>query len=98
VGRAKSLAIRCDLDNGLGLCAGCHTTIDQVAEEKRALFLRHLGLERYERLELMRQSRARVDMRLVVLSLEREWEALCEVTAATWRDGVRELLAAPETE
>lgn len=70
IGRGKSRATRCDLDNGAALCAGCHQTIDQVADEKRAFFRRFLGDERYERLELVRQSRARVDIQLVVLQLE----------------------------
>lgn len=42
---------RWHLDNILLLCAGCHRFVDSVdAEEKRAVWIRWLGMTRYEEL------------------------------------------------
>lgn len=43
---------RFEPDNCLALCYGCHSHIDSNPEEKRDLFIKRLGDERYEELRL----------------------------------------------
>jgi hypothetical protein len=69
IGRKRCLATRHDPDNGAKICRGCHRRIDEDAEEKRALFLRLLGPERYERLQMIKKCGGRVDLQLVAIGL-----------------------------
>ena len=54
-GRGKG-TVRCDPDNGLGLCYGCHRYIDSQYIAKKELFTEYLGENGFEQLEI----RARV--------------------------------------
>jgi hypothetical protein len=75
VGRAIR-ATRHEPDNGLPVCAGCHRIIDSDAEEKRELFLRELGAERYERLQMLKRAGGKTDLKLVILDLKQRLEVL----------------------
>jgi hypothetical protein len=43
-------ATRCDPDNAVALCTGCHFFIDTHPASKIEFFEKHLGLERFEAL------------------------------------------------
>jgi hypothetical protein len=46
----RTRATRFDPDNALALCYGCHQFVDSHAEEKRELWVQHIGDERFEAL------------------------------------------------
>jgi len=64
-------ALRHDLDNLAMGCRSCHRRIDSDHHAKEVFWRGHIGPERYERLRLRAQSRAKADLALVILELER---------------------------
>jgi hypothetical protein len=60
---------RWEPSNGLPCCSFCHMMIDDDAEEKRSLFLRSIGEQEYERLQLMKRARGKTDMHLAICAL-----------------------------
>ena len=64
--------LRFELDNGAPGCPGCHRRMTNDHELHRQFCIRYLGLEGYERLRLRSLSKAKLDMDLVILSLQRE--------------------------
>jgi len=54
-GRARK-SVRCDEDNAIGGCSGCHTFLDSQATDKVEFFKSYLGEEKYNLL----QSRMRI--------------------------------------
>lgn len=65
--------VRWEPDNGAPGCRPCHRRIDSDHNAKLEFWLRYIGPERYERLRLLAMSRpgSKLDLRLIVLSLER---------------------------
>jgi len=64
--------LRFDLDNGLPCCRPCHRRIDSDHFAKEQLFRAVLGDARYEALKLRAQSKAKLDMALVLVALQ-QW-------------------------
>lgn len=64
-------ALRHELDNLAMGCRPCHRRIDSDHLAKEQFWRRHIGDERYERLKLRAQSRAKSDLALTILHLER---------------------------
>lgn len=48
----RTYATRWDPDNALALCYGCHQYLDSHPEEKERLWLRKLGVKRFDALRL----------------------------------------------
>jgi hypothetical protein len=63
-------SLRFELENGAPLCRPCHRRIDSDHFAKHLFFTGYIGIEGYERLTLMAQSRTKVDMGLTILFLE----------------------------
>lgn len=51
-GRGKSMT-RFEPDNCLALCMGCHLVVDADPEEKRELFIKKIGEEKYNELRVL---------------------------------------------
>lgn len=59
--------------NGAPGCRVCHRRIDSDHHAKREFFVRYRGAQEYARLELLAQTKHKMDVRLEVLAL---WTAL----------------------
>ena len=69
--KGKYPHLRFDLENGLPLCRfPCHRRIDSDHFAKEVLFRSWLGEARYEQLKLRAQSKSKLDMALVLASLQ----------------------------
>jgi 5-methylcytosine-specific restriction endonuclease McrA len=64
--------LRFELDNGAPGCAGCHRRLTNDHELHRNFCLQYLGAEAYERLRLRSISRAKLDIDLTILYLQRK--------------------------
>ncbi|HEX6038886.1 hypothetical protein [Longimicrobium sp.] len=64
-------ALRFELENGAPLCRPCHTRVDSDHHAKVEFFTRYIGAVEYERLRLRALSRAKSDLALTILYLER---------------------------
>lgn len=74
-GRANH-RVRYDLDNLAGLCYGCHSYLDSRALEKVEFFLKHLGKEKFDKLNQRAnwtmRGQKKIDKKLIEIVLKRE--------------------------
>lgn len=69
--KGRHFHLRFDPCNGWPLCRPCHRIIDSDHIAKERFFREAIGNDQYDRLLLWTQSKAKLDMALVLIDLER---------------------------
>lgn len=74
-GRARK-SVRWDKENASALCYGCHQYFTSNPQEHREFFLKRLGAERLEVLDMRARVPTKVNEDLIALGLKMELDAL----------------------
>jgi len=70
VHKTQSEGLRWSLDNGVALCRSCHMLDGNANGELPKWCVRHIGLDKYQELRMMRQQVAMIDIDEVIIMLE----------------------------